>query len=139
MDAKMIQQLLLDNGIKPSPYRMRIYQYLVEHRNHPNVDMIYQELVDELPTLSKTTLYNTLSLFLEKGITIPITIAENEMRYDADTSIHGHFQCKVCGKIDDLRLNMPSIQSLKNYMVTENHLYFKGICPGCQKSQPADS
>ena len=54
------------------------------------MDMIYQELVRNIPTLSKTTVYNTLNLFL-KRIAVMITIDENETRYDADTSLHGHF------------------------------------------------
>ena len=85
--TKKIQQFLRMHSIKPSHHRIKIYQYLVENRNHPSVDMIYQELVQTIPTLSKTTLYNTLQLFLEKGIVIMITIDENETRYDADISL----------------------------------------------------
>ena len=32
--------------------------------NHPTVETIYKELIDEIPTLSKTTVYNTLKQFV---------------------------------------------------------------------------
>ena len=48
-----IQNLLRANGNKPSHHRIKVYQYLIEKRNHPSVDMIYQELVRNIPTLSR--------------------------------------------------------------------------------------
>lgn len=95
--------------------------------------MIYQELVQEIPTLSKTTVYNTLNLFVEKNIAITITIDENETRYDADISLHGHFKCNFCEKIYDIRLKTPSLipSELENFKVNESHVYFKGVCPLC--------
>lgn len=130
---KKVTQLLSMNDIKPSHHRIKIYQYLIENRNHPSVDTIYQELVQTIPTLSKTTVYNTLQLFLEKGIVIMITIDENETRYDADTSLHGHFRCNNCDRIYDLRLNTSAweLDSIGGFVINESHIYFKGWCPQC--------
>ena len=41
---------------------------------HPTVDEIYQALVDHIPTLSKTTVYNTLRLLMEHGVVRMLTI-----------------------------------------------------------------
>lgn len=140
MDTKEIEILLKDHGIKPSHHRMKIYEYLVTHRNHPNVDMVYQELIREIPTLSRTTLYNTLNLFLEKGVVQLITIAENEMHYDADVSIHGHFLCKECKNIYDIWLedNTFDLPDLEDFEVDESHIYFRGTCPACLIKQAQD-
>ena len=51
---------LLKHGIKPSIQRLAVMGYLLEHRTHPAVDEIYNALKAEVPTLSKTTVYNTL-------------------------------------------------------------------------------
>ncbi|CFX01669.1 Ferric-uptake regulator [Syntrophomonas zehnderi OL-4] len=140
MDMKEIAMLLKDHGIKPSHHRMKIYEYLVTHRNHPNVDMVYQELIQEIPTLSKTTLYNTLNLFLNKGLVQLITIAENEMHYDADVSMHGHFMCKECKKIYDIWFedNDIVLPDLKDFAVDESHIYFRGTCLACLNKQLQD-
>ena len=73
-----VGEYLKKHDIKPSFQRMRIFEYLLMHPVHPTVDEIYKSLVTEIPTLSKTTVYNTLDLFIEKRIVQMITIEENE-------------------------------------------------------------
>ncbi|MCK5055139.1 MAG: transcriptional repressor [Candidatus Aminicenantes bacterium] len=125
---------LKTRGIKPSYQRIKIFEYLLRNRNHPTVDMIYRKLVPRIPTLSKTTVYNTLNLFIEKEIASIIIIEENETRYDADTSVHGHFKCRKCTKVYDLDIDLSKIDipMLAEHSVTEHHFYFKGICKNCR-------
>ncbi|MGL5577881.1 MAG: Fur family transcriptional regulator, partial [Fusobacteriaceae bacterium] len=91
-------------------------------------------LCPEIPTLSKTTVYNTLNLFIEKGITKVITIEENETRYDVDVHVHGHFKCVECKKVYDIpvALDQLVVDGMNGFKVDEYHVYFKGICPHCQ-------
>lgn len=133
MKTTDIGAFLKSKGIKPSYQRMKIYEYLLNNRTHPTVDIIYKALAPEIPTLSKTTVYNTLNLFIENGIVNLIVIEENETRYDVDISIHGHFKCENCGKIYDLDIDSSAfgIEKLDNFQVTEQHIYFKGICKEC--------
>ena len=124
---------LKSHDIKPSFQRMKIFEYLITHRNHPTVEMIYKALIKEIPTLSKTTVYNTLNLFVDKKIAIVIVIEENETRYDADMEIHGHFKCEECSSVYDIDIEAEKIhiKSLDNFQINEYHLYFKGICDKC--------
>jgi Fe2+ or Zn2+ uptake regulation protein len=128
-----IGEYLKNNGIKPSYQRIKIFQYLVEKKNHPTVDMIYKALCSEIPTLSKTTVYNTLNLFIEKKIVNVIVIEENETRYDSVMNVHGHFKCEKCGRIFDVNINKGAIEekALKDFEIKEQHYYFKGICKDC--------
>ena len=87
---KDISGYLRENNIKPSFQRIKIFDYLVTKKNHPTVEMIHKELVKEIPTLSKTTVYNTLNAFIEKKVVHIIVIEENETRYDAILGDHGH-------------------------------------------------
>lgn len=137
MDTKNLEQLLRKHDIKPSHHRIRVFQYLLEYKNHPTVDMIYQDLLKEIPTLSKTTLYNTLNLFVERGIVNMISIEENESRYDADISLHAHFKCTYCGQIYDIHLELARLElsGLEQFEVSESQVYFKGICPICIKNR----
>ena len=132
-DIGKVDIYLSEHGIKPSYQRIKVFDYLIKNRNHPTVDNIHKELVGEIPTLSKTTVYNTLKLFHEKGIVLIINIEDNETRFDADISNHGHFKCKKCGKIYDFDLNENNLNlpALKNYAIDEQHIYLKGICPDC--------
>ena len=65
VEVENIGHYLKSKSIRPSLQRIRILEYLIKNRNHPTVEMIYNELLCEMPTLSKTTIYNTLKLFVE--------------------------------------------------------------------------
>jgi len=67
---------LLEHNIKPSMQRIAIMEYLMEHPIHPSADDIYTALSPSMPTLSKTTVYNTLKLFSEQGAALMLTIDE---------------------------------------------------------------
>lgn len=125
---------LLSYGVKPSVQRIAIMDYLLEHHTHPSIEEIYLALCDAIPTLSKTTVYNTLKLFVEHGAARMLTIDEHNVNYDGDVSPHAHFLCKKCNKIYDwpVALETPMEQVMMNgFVVQEVHQYYKGVCPSC--------
>jgi len=126
-------EYLVTNGIKPSIQRLKIYEYIHQNRIHPTVDMIYTSLSPSIPTLSKTTVYNTLKLFVSKGVARAINIEDNEIRYDADISAHGHFKCTSCGGVFDVMLksNEFNINGLDGFKINEYQLNLKGKCRIC--------
>ncbi len=121
------------HGLRPSYQRIRIFDYIATMKNHPTVDMIYKALITDIPTLSKMTVYNTLKLFIEKKIATLISIEDSEARYDADTSLHGHYKCMQCGMIYDFDIETSSfaLNGLKNFEIDETHIYIKGTCKKC--------
>jgi len=128
-------EILNRKGIKPSYARMRIYEYLCLKRNHPTVEDIYGELVRDIPTLSRTTVYNTLGLFLEKGLLQLVTIEQNELRYDADTACHGHFKCVQCGRVYDFDADPGLLPEggLEGFEISGKNVYYTGRCKGCME------
>ena len=135
--AESIGAHLLKHNIKPSYQRVRIMDYLMSVKSHPTVDEIYTELVKDIPTLSKTTVYNTLNLFTGAGVARVITIEDNETRYDADMSFHGHFKCNECGKIYDFRIDGADLKTddLDGFAIQEKNVYYKGICKQCLENK----
>lgn len=135
MEQENINLFLLDNGIRPLRKRVLIYNYLQTKKNHPTVEIIYKDLLPEAPTLSKTTVYNVLNLFLEKNLIQALCIEGNELRYDADISTHGHFKCSKCGRVFDFDIkesNHPTID-LKDFVAHQIHYYVIGHCSECSK------
>lgn len=126
---------LLAYHIKPSMQRIAIMDYLMEHRTHPSADEIYTALSPSMPTLSKTTIYNTLKLFSEQGAALMLTIDDRNANFDADTSVHAHFLCKKCSMIYDLSCEVETKQveqlQMQGHEVTEMHYYYKGVCKNC--------
>ena len=103
MNAKL-HQYLSSFGVKPSMQRIAIMEYLMTHRTHPTVDEIYTALSPSMPTLSKTTVYNTLRLLAEHGAVLELDMDSRNTRFDGDVTPHAHFYCKSCGRIEDLPL-----------------------------------
>jgi Fur family transcriptional regulator, peroxide stress response regulator len=135
MESSEIKNILSRNGIKPSLHRMKVMEYLMRMKNHPTVDTIYKNISDDIPTLSKTTVYNTLKTFQESGIVQAITIEDNEVKYDATVDKHAHFKCSRCGQLFDLPIDTKvlHLRSIGGHLIKESQLYFKGICKSCQK------
>ncbi len=133
MQEIKIKDYLLEHGIRPVNKRVKIMNYLVSKRNHPTAEMIYLELVNEIAGLSKTTVYNTLNLFVQEGVARALNIDSNELRYDADISQHGHFKCKECGEVYDFSFNKELIHDLrlKNFVLEDYQFSIKGICSIC--------
>ncbi|BAT71516.1 Fur family transcriptional regulator, peroxide stress response regulator [Thermosulfidibacter takaii ABI70S6] len=129
-----LRDMLKDKGIQPSFHRIHILKYLLENKSHPTVDEIFQKLSGEIPTLSKTTVYNTLNLFAEKGLVEVLTIDEREARFDVIVKPHAHFKCLKCGAIYDFWEVDVKIKDkeFEKFTTKSMHLYVKGYCPNCQ-------
>lgn len=131
---------LQEHGIKPSVQRIAIMEYLMGHYTHPTADTIFNNLYPSMPTLSKTTVYNTLKLLAQQGAINEITIDEKNVRYDADISSHAHFRCKHCGSLFDLpvkRLPSVEVEKIDGFVITDTQLYYKGYCKKCKTKAPA--
>lgn len=135
MKANTIAEELYSHGIKPSYPRMQIYKYLQDKRNHPTVDSIYTHLVREIPTLSKTTVYNTLNLFIEADLVNSLNLDENEKRYEITIDDHSHFKCVKCREIYDIPYDNINLlpKEYKNFTIQEKQIFLKGICEKCSK------
>jgi Fur family ferric uptake transcriptional regulator/Fur family peroxide stress response transcriptional regulator len=128
---------LITYNIKPSVQRIAIMDYLKEHKTHPTADEIFNALSPSIPTLSKTTVYNTLKLFTEQGAALCISIEEKNARFDGEVSNHAHFICLGCGCIYDIcmeQLESVTVKNIDELAITETHLYYKGYCKKCKEA-----
>ena len=128
--------ILLTHHIKPSVQRMAIMDYLMAHCTHPTVEEIYSALSPTMPTLSKTTVYNTLKLLTDQGAVRMLSIDERFTCYDTRTDPHAHFLCRKCGQVYDLPLPTGPVKVAaavsEGHDVEEIHYYYKGVCKQCR-------
>lgn len=126
---------LLRFSIKPSVQRTAVMEFLLNNRIHPTIDEIYLALSPHMPTLSKTTVYNTLDLFVEKGAVRALVIDEKNARYDVDTSAHAHFMCNSCGKVHDIFDVNPAFFQLPEsdkFKIQAVEISYSGTCNECK-------
>ncbi len=135
-DAKEAAARLKACGLRPSVQRVSILAQLISRHDHPTVEEVHKSLCDEIPTLSKTTVYNTLRLLAEHYVAQMITVDDHRVCYDGDIRPHVHFMCRKCGRIIDLMDEpAPAISSgsvaVGDNIVDEAQLYYKGVCGKC--------
>jgi len=125
---------LLEKDIRPSLTRMKIYDHLMRAKSHPTAEEIHRDLIDDIPTLSRTTVYNTLKLLEEKGLASTVFNERNERRYDVLEPPHAHFVCRVCGRITDVAI-APSATYPEGFHVEEVQLTYRGVCGSCRENR----
>lgn len=129
---------LIAHNIKPSAQRIAIMKYLIDHPTHPTVERIYSDLLPDMPTLSRTTVYNTLKVLEEKNALITLSINNKNVRFDGNVIPHAHFMCRCCGDIKDMPLPdgvLNPLEKMKNFNVEVIKLYYKGVCEKCQHAE----
>lgn len=124
---------LRKKGIKASYQRISIYEYLRHSTEHPSVSQIFDDLYPVIPSLSRATVYNTINLFVDRKIVIPVHVEGSEARYDMAEPQHAHFHCVSCQRIYDIPIHsLEPPEGLKGFEVQEAQVHFKGLCPECR-------
>lgn len=130
-------KLLKDHTIKVTTQRLEILKYLDQHRTHPTVERIYAAIKTKYPSLSKTTVYNTLETLKRNHLVTELSISGSESRYDLSKDLHHHFLCTRCGRIIDIDMTCPNMDKIiqGGHHIDEVHGYFKGICSTCLRKR----
>jgi len=95
--------------------------------------MLYADLVSVYPTLSRTTVYQTLHALCKCGLVTKL-VEEGEMRFDAETSHHGHCQCTQCRKIVNIFYPETTVfpQPPEGFVVKDTQFFYTGLCSQCK-------
>lgn len=137
-DNATVTQMLTEAGLRPSAQRVAIMRFMVENRIHPTVDDIFRALTSEWPTMSRTTVYNTLKVLSENKLIDIIDIENGNARYDyCPNGPHAHFQCLECHNIFDImEVSLPQVpESESAFRITSGSVHYRGYCPQCADCQ----
>ena len=123
---------------KRSRQRERILELLRSTGGHPAADWIYNELKEEFPNLSLSTVYRNLSVLLDQGLINKIDFGSTFDLFDANTVQHYHFVCERCGVITDLELPVdPTLNDRVNeatpFTARRHRIEFFGLCSRCKE------
>ncbi len=97
-----IKKILTSRGLKATLQRIIILDYLLHTDSHPTVEMIYKELQKRYPTITLSTVYNTVEVLSEKGIINKIYTPTGTTRYDGKTEKHFHIYDEKKDEVIDL-------------------------------------
>ena len=131
MQKEQIISLFKEKNFRATPQRIAVYKYVYGHRTHPDAAQIYESVLKNNPSFSKTTVYNALRSLCESGFLIPVTIDGVKTHYDANVNFHGHFICTECGGIYDFEVPEPIGKGPGGIAVERKDVYYSGLCLNC--------
>lgn len=131
--------LLREHDIQPSAQRVAVAEYVLETEDHPCADQVWARVKGNFPMLSRATTYNTLNLFVEKGLLKELVLAEGRVVFDPNVEQHHHFIDEENGSIHDVPWNAISVKnvdSLKGYDVREYQVVMRGKRTRAPRGRP---
>ena len=121
--------LLEQHGIQPSAQRVAIARYVLFTDDHPSADEVWTKVREAFPMVSRATVYNTLNLFVGKGLLRELVLTEGRLVFDANIERHHHFIDEATGKIYDLpwdRVKVSRVDRLEGFAVTDYQVLLRG-------------
>lgn len=120
-------------GLRPSPHRVAVLDYVLSRRNHPTADIIFRDLSAKLPSLARTTVYNVIHSLSSAGLLFQVEgTTDDAAHFDASPlPPHSHLVCSRCGAIVDIPLAPPAPPKIAEANVTGVKLIFTGFCNHC--------
>lgn len=138
-DTKLSQAIdtLKESGVRITPQRHAVLDYLLNSMTHPTADEIYKALEGKFPNMSVATVYNNLRVLREKGLVRELTYGDASSRFDCNTHEHYHIICEECGKIVDFHYPVLNeveslAQQVTGFEVSHHRMEIYGKCENCQ-------
>lgn len=128
-----IMEMIHERGLRPSMQRIAVLAEVANSASHPSAEAIYSGLSPKYPSLSKTTVYNSLHALCEAGLVKELDIESETRHYDlALQPRHSHFVCRECGRIADMK--MPAgvdDNGAEGFLIDSVEVCYRGLCPDC--------
>jgi len=119
-----------------TPQRLAIRKFLEGNLSHPSAEEIYEALLNQFPTLSLATVYNTLAALREQGEIVEVGLDPAKKRFDTVAESHHHIICVRCKKILDIPKKWKPVlseQDKRGFQIIRSQVDFHGLCPLCQR------
>lgn len=99
-----LTKALQEAGFRMTPQRVAICQALAARFDHPTAQSVYRQVKGTYPSLSMTTVYQTLDTLLRIGaITSLGTAGDDTVHFEVNTEPHINLACLTCHRICDLK------------------------------------
>ena len=125
-------------GLKITPQREMIYQYLAGSKTHPSAESVYQQVKKIYPNISLDTVNRTLLTLAKIGLAFTVEGSGDAKRFDANFDGHQHFKCLKCKKIVDFNyqpfrdIELPE-KLRQKFKVVRKTVYLEGYCKDCEQ------
>jgi Fur family peroxide stress response transcriptional regulator len=134
-----------EQGLAFTFQRQVIYEAIVDSREHPTPELIYEQVRQRIPSISLGTIYKNVKTFLDSGVLREVTLHHGSLRLESNMIPHHHLVCSLCKAIFDIDESaVEPVRLLKtelptNFSIKQCQIEFVGICKSCQTTQQKTS
>ena len=107
-----VRNKLIQTGLSPTQQRMIIGRYVLVDSGHFTADGVLEMLKADGFNVSRATVYNTLSIFVERGLLNEVIIDQGKVIYDANTTPHYYVVDSKTGEVNDVNPDQLTIENL---------------------------
>jgi Fe2+ or Zn2+ uptake regulation protein len=109
---------------------------LEQDHSHPTAEQLYENLRLDHPSLSLSTVYQTLDAFIRTGLCRRVSDTGDCLRVDGTPQNHDHAICRTCGMIFDIDRQLfprpaPPVFLPHGLTVTGLRVEYDVICAAC--------
>ena len=132
--------VLHGRGQRVTPQRLVIHQTLQELNRHVSAEEVLGAVQERLPNVSLPTVYSTLELLGELGLVRRVGPAGGRVLFDPRMDEHQHAVCSVCGRVEDLDVDVdasPALDAARRagWGDAAAGVLVTGVCDRCAKTR----
>lgn len=105
---------------------------------HATTSEIFEQTKRRQPTIGYSTVYRALLRLSSLGLVSEVSLpGANSVFYEPAAARHGHFNCRRCGRIEDVVFDVPAgitaeLELVRGHTVTDVSLSAQGLCAECR-------
>lgn len=129
-------------GVYVTPQRLAVMKAVADHP-HGTADIINDAARDEIGTISRQSVYDALTLLVEKGCVRRIQPIGSPALFESRVGDnHHHLICRECARVVDVDCAVgyrPCLEASDDngFDIDEAEVAYWGRCPDCRSTTPS--
>jgi Fe2+ or Zn2+ uptake regulation protein len=131
--------LLKKHDLKATFQRINILE-IVDKNGHIDIDGIYEQIKQKLPTISLATVYKNILSMTQSGVLVEVPIVGKKSKYELKKADHIHLVCTKCGDVEDkdcidiTNNALMALTSKESFELDTRQINLYGICKKCKQA-----
>ena len=124
------------NGFRATLQRTAIAQIVLNRKDHPTAEQVFNIVRRGYPLISLSTVYNTLNTLRNVNMVRELAFNDDATRFDPNMQVHFNLVCDRCGSISDfedrnIKEFIDKAGQKARFHVTGMRFDLYGICDKC--------
>ena len=136
---QVLRDHIVAKGMRMTRQRQLIAEVMLESDGHVNIDELYQAVQERDESIGYATIYRTLKLLTDAGLTHSATFGDGRTRFEAalNREHHDHMICESCDAIiefenEEIERLQELVARQHGFRIRHHKMELYGTCRRCQ-------